>query len=215
MTTTELFHISDMEQQQQPPPYPPKPRRSCALRWILIFLPIFILLLLIILILSFTVFKAKDPTTQVVSVTVDGVSPEVILPQFKVELNITLNLQILVHNPNHASFKHGPGTTVVYYNGTQVAVGDISPGTVPATGSETFANKLNLQADRFVSEISELISDLMAGEFEVETKSTVPGRVKFLGIFHKHVVSLSDCRIVIGISNLKVRSQECNNKIKF
>ncbi|XP_042515367.1 uncharacterized protein LOC122089739 [Macadamia integrifolia] len=215
MTATESsFHISNTE--PRVPPYPqPKPHRSSALRWILILLPILILFFIIILILSLTVFKPKNPTNQILSAAVGGVSPRVELPQLKLQLNITLNLQILVHNPNHASFKHGLGAAIVYYHGSQVAVADLSPGTVPATGSETLAANLTLEADQFVPEINGFISDVMAGEFEIETKSTVPGRIKFLGIFQKHAVSLSDCRIVIGISDLKVRSQECNNKIKF
>ncbi|XP_043695795.1 uncharacterized protein LOC122646324 [Telopea speciosissima] len=214
MKTTESFHVADTEQQL--PPDPRKRNRSCAARSALICLLILIILFITILILAFTVFKPKDPTTEILSTTVDGILPQVQFPQFKVELNITLNLQILVHNTNQASFKHGTdATALVYYHGTQVAVAEILPGTIPANGYETIASRLTLEADQFMSQISELIKDVMAGEIEVETKATVPGRVKFLGIFHKHVVSVSNCRIVIGISDLKIRRQECNYGIKY
>ncbi|XP_043694450.1 uncharacterized protein LOC122645183 [Telopea speciosissima] len=189
---------------------------NCAPRSVLIFLLILIILFITILILAFTVFKPKDPTIEILSSTVDGISPRFQLPQFKVELNITLNLQILVHNPNQASFKHGiGGAALVYYHGTQVGVAEIPPGTAPANGYETLDSKVTLEADQFKSQIGELIKDVMAGEIEVEAKATVPGRVKFFGIFHKHVVSVSNCWIVIGVTDLKIRRQECNYGIKF
>ncbi|KAJ4958229.1 hypothetical protein NE237_025340 [Protea cynaroides] len=209
--TTEYLHISDMELQQDLP----KLRHSRATRCILIFLLILFLFLTIILILVFTIFKPKNPTTQVVSVTLEGISPRVLLPQFKVDLNITLDLQIMVHNPNYASFKHDTGAAFLYYNGTQVVVVDISPGIVPATGSEIIASRLTLVTNRFISKNSALIKDVMVEEFELETKLNIPGVVKFLGIFQKHVVNLSDCRIVVGVSNLKVQSRKCNNEIQF
>ncbi|KAJ4961753.1 hypothetical protein NE237_021663 [Protea cynaroides] len=209
--TTEYLHISDMEQQQDLT----KLRRSRAARSVLIFLTILILILTIILILAFTVFKPQKPTTEIASVTLEGITPRVIFPQFKVDLNITLDLQIVVHNPNYASFKHDTGAAFLYYKGTQVVVADISPGTVPATGSEIIPSRLTLETDRFVSENSAMIKDVMAGEFEVETKLNIPGVVKVLGIFQKHVVSLSDCRIVVGVSDLKVRSRKCDNEIQL
>ncbi|XP_042483316.1 uncharacterized protein LOC122063688, partial [Macadamia integrifolia] len=205
--TTESFHVADKEQQL--PLDPRKNRhRSCLTRSALIFVLILLILFITILILASTVFKTKDPTTEIVSSKIDGISPIVIFPQFKVELNITLDLQIRVHNPNKASFKHGTAAAaLVYYNGSQVAVAEIPPGIVPANGYETLASKMTLEADQFISKIGELIKDVMAGEIEVETKATVPGRVKFLGIFHKHVVSVSNCRIVIGITDLKIQKQ--------
>ncbi|KAJ4969250.1 hypothetical protein NE237_015951 [Protea cynaroides] len=198
--TTEYLHISDMEQQEDLP----KLRCSRAARCILIFILILVLFLTIILILAFTIFKPKNPTTQIVSVILEGISPRVLLPQFKVDLNITLDLQIVVHNPNYASFKHDTGAAFLYYNGTQVVVVDISPGTVLATGSEIITSRLTLKTDRFISENSALIKDL-----------NISGVVKIFGIFQKQVVSLSYCQIVVGVSDLKVQSQKCDNKIQF
>ncbi|KAJ4974343.1 hypothetical protein NE237_007517 [Protea cynaroides] len=163
------------------------------------------------------VFKIKDPTTTIVSTTVEGISPEVqAVPQPKLELNITLNLHIVVHNPNQASFTHGTGgAALVYYQGTQVGVAVIPPGTIPANGNGTIYSEVTLEAELFMSKIGELLKDVLAGEIEIDTKSTVPGRVKILGIFQKHVVSVSDCQILIGIPDLKVRQQVCNYGIKF
>ncbi|KAJ4974472.1 hypothetical protein NE237_007646 [Protea cynaroides] len=212
---TESVEYAVMEQHQ--PQDPRKRRRSCFARSVLIILLLLILLLIIILILAFTVFKIKDPTTTIVSTTVEGISPKVqAVPQPKIELNITLNLHIVVHNPNHASFTHGTGgAALVYYHGSQVGVAVIPPGTIPSNGNGTIYSEVTLEAELFMSKIGELLQDVIAGELEIETKSTVPGRVKILGIFQKHVVSVSDCQIVIGISDLKVRQQVCNYGIKY
>ncbi|KAJ4965261.1 hypothetical protein NE237_017110 [Protea cynaroides] len=100
-------------------------------------------------------------------VTLEGISPRVLLPQFKVDLNGTLDLQIMVHNPNYASFKHDIGAAFLYYNGTRVVVVDISLGTVPTTGSEIIASRLTLKTDHFISENSELIKDVMARDLKL------------------------------------------------
>ncbi|XP_042476241.1 uncharacterized protein LOC122057943 [Macadamia integrifolia] len=188
-------------------------RKRCC---VVVSATVLITVVLVILIVAFTVYKIKEPTTVIVSSTVEGVTPRVVLvPQLKVELNITLELGFLIHNPNHASFQHGPITALIFYRGTlQVAEAELSSGRIPPAGSVTLPCWVTVQADRFASEMKQLASDVLAGEIQMESRASVPGKVKFL-IFHKHVVAVSDCLITIGVSDLKVRSQDCHNKIKL
>ncbi|RVW79616.1 hypothetical protein CK203_050014 [Vitis vinifera] len=102
-------------------------RRRCLIAiGVVIFL--IMLLFIVLLILVLTVFKAKQPKTQLVSATLDGISPRISFPVVRIQLNITLNLQILVENPNHASFKHGSGQSILLYQGGQVGDVEIYPG---------------------------------------------------------------------------------------
>ncbi|KAL6597394.1 hypothetical protein ACP70R_046834 [Stipagrostis hirtigluma subsp. patula] len=43
----------------------------------------------------------------------------------------------------------------------------------------------------------------------------VPGKVTILGVFKRHAVAYSDCKLVFGVAELKVRSQECNGRTKL
>ncbi|KAF9595297.1 hypothetical protein IFM89_038432 [Coptis chinensis] len=176
-----------------------------------------ILLSLIVLsiILAFTVFKVKDPTTTLVSTKVTGVSPRVDLPTLKVEMNITLDLKLSVHNPNRYSFKHGTGQSLVYYQNDQVAVADITAGNIGEKKSSGIDATVIVEADKFTSNTRGLISDVAAGTMRFDVYTRLPGRVTLLGFIKRHVVATSTCHLDIQISNLTVTSQVCKNKAKL
>ncbi|PQQ09444.1 uncharacterized protein Pyn_21436 [Prunus yedoensis var. nudiflora] len=105
---------------------PNKRKRFCLIA-IGVVLFLILLLFIIALILALTVFKTRQPRTQILSVSVDGVAPRISFPAVQIELNITLDLMILVENRNHASFKHGTGKTFLLYQGNQVGDADLYP----------------------------------------------------------------------------------------
>ncbi|XP_077237292.1 uncharacterized protein LOC143878963 [Tasmannia lanceolata] len=189
-------------------------RRRCRIVVGITFL-IVVILLVIVLILALTVFKSKDPTTTLLSASVQGVAPRVTLPAIRIELNITLDLKILVHNPNHASFKHGQGQSFVLYRTIQVGDLDIPPGRIPASGSENITTRLTVEAGNLISDVGQLISDVMAGEVGFDVRTRIPGRVTFLGIFRRHAVAFSECHVAIGFPSLSIRRQECRHHTKL
>lgn len=174
-----------------------------------------ILLFIIALILVLTVFKPKQPRTQVLSASLDGVAPRVSLPAVKIELNITLDLKLLVENKNHASFKYGGGMTYLLYKDKQVGEVQLPPGNIRATGSSTLPCRLTLQVDQFASDLSSLISDVLGGDLVINTHTRIPGKVTFLGFIKKHAVALSDCQITMDVLQMKIKSQVCKNKTKL
>lgn len=203
-----------------PEPAPPQAKKShvrgrrCLLAiGIVIFLVM--LLFIVMLILVLTVFKAKQPRVHLVSATLDGVSPRLSLPVIRIQLNITFNLQIRVENPNHASFKHGSGQSMLLYRGDQVGVVEIYPGKIPARSSTTIPCRLSLQVDQAVSQVVPLVQDILSGELAIDTSTRIPGRVNFLGFIRKHVVAISECHFIIGVLEMKIRSQECKQRTKF
>ena len=174
-----------------------------------------VVLSVVVLALALTVFKPKNPRTEIVSATVGGVSPRVSFPALRVELNVTLDLRILVKNRNYASFRHGAGTSVLLYRGSQVGEAELFPGDIPSRGSTTVPCRLTLEVDELGSDLSALISDVLAGELAMETRTRIPGRITFLGFIKKHAVAVSECRFTVGLADLKVRSQDCKSKAKL
>ncbi|KAF7825381.1 Late embryogenesis abundant protein [Senna tora] len=190
-----------------------KPRRVIVVIGSVLLL--LILLFVVALVLLLTVFKTNDPTTQLVSATLDGVASTVSLPAVQLRLNLTLDLKILIHNPNYASFKHGQGRSDLYYRDNKVGETDIYAGLVPAKGSATLACRLTLQVEKLASDVDALIGDIMDGQLSLDSFTRLPGRVSFFGIFKKHVLALSECHFTFGIPDMKVRSQTCKSTTKL
>ncbi|WOK96738.1 hypothetical protein Cni_G05445 [Canna indica] len=187
-------------------------RRLCC------FLCLFFLALLIVaaVVLALTVFKIREPQAELVSVRVAGVSPRVILPAMRLELNLTLDLSVLVHNPNYAAFSHADGgLTHLFYRGTQVGEATVAPGRIPSRGSELLRLALAVDVDRIAAELGDLIADVLAGAVAFDTDTRLPGRVTILGFVKRHAVATSKCHVVFGVSDLKVRSQDCTQSTKL
>ncbi|KAJ0088818.1 hypothetical protein Patl1_31626 [Pistacia atlantica] len=157
--------------------------------------------------------QQNNPRLKFNQAKVEGIAPRLTLPTLNFQLNLTLDLQILVENPNHASFRHGTGNSILMYGGDQVGEADIYPGLIPSAGSTTLPCRLTVQVDKIASDITTLIGDITGGQVVMETHTKIPGRINFLGIFKKHVVTSSDCKFTIGFPAMNITNQECKNKL--
>ncbi|KAF8007579.1 hypothetical protein BT93_K1549 [Corymbia citriodora subsp. variegata] len=173
------------------------------------------LLSIIALVLSVTLLKPRDPTIRIVSATLNGISPRVTLfPVLKVDLNITLDLILLVHNRNHFDFRHGPGKSIIIYRGRQVGEVDLHSGEIPARKSAEMPCRLMLEVDRVVAEdLALLARDVLDGEVVVESWTRIPGRVRLWKALKRHVVATSECRYTIGVPAMRIQSQDCKYEI--
>ncbi|EES18404.1 hypothetical protein BDA96_09G186200 [Sorghum bicolor] len=203
------------------PPQGPKKTRSRRRR-VLLCLAFTVLILLLlaaaVAIALLAVLRPRDPVTELLSVNATGVLPNVVsLPTFSVQLNLTFLLAVRVRNPNPAAFRHGAATTSLYYRGAAVGYGEVPAGTVPSRGAATVRMNMTVQADRVVAAagIGGLIADVLAGEMEYEARTEVPGTVKLLGLVKRSVEARSVCRVVIGVADVSVRRQECDNEAKL
>lgn len=172
-----------------------------------------LLLFLIILILALSVFKARAVHVHLLSASLGGVSPRISsFPIFNVVLNLTLNLTLLVDNPNYASFRHGPGKSLLLYQGNQMGEANIDPGLIPSMGDVTIPCRLTVEGNELSSNLKSLLNDILAGQLVMETRTTIPGRITFLGIFKKHAVANSACKFTFVFPDAKIQRRECKNK---
>ncbi|KAK8925818.1 hypothetical protein KSP39_PZI018708 [Platanthera zijinensis] len=190
-------------------------RRRCVLFSCLCFLLLLLLLAAIGVILFFTLLRPRDPRIQLVSSTVSGVVPRLTFPALSISLNLTIALDILVYNPNRASFSHSHGSTRLFYRSIYVGDADVLPGRIPARGSTHVAVALTIDGSRLAAEAGRLISDAMTGEVSFDAETRIPGTVKLLGFIRHHAVALSECHVDVGFPDLKVRRQECSQKTKL
>lgn len=183
----------------------------------LVCLVLVLALILTIVILAFTVFKPRDLTTTVVSPAVSGLSQRVNTVTGRLDyFNVTLDMVLSVRNPNRMTFAYEPTTALLYYRGVQVGDADVAAGRMPARGSEVMKVKLMMEAGKINTDLgSNLIKDAMAGAIGVGTFVRIRGKVTFLGFIKFHVAAMSACEMEVGVSEMKVRSQECKNKAKL
>ncbi|XP_062182002.1 uncharacterized protein LOC133886268 [Phragmites australis] len=197
-----------------PPAHSPRRRRLCVCT--LVTLAVLLALAVTLLVLFLTVLRVRDPTTRLVSTRLAGVAPRLTFPGFSLQLNVTLLLTVAVHNPNPASFSYpSGGHTELTYRGAKVGEAEVDPGRVPSKGDGEVRLALTLQADRLAADVAQLVADVESGSVPMEASTRIPGRVAILGLFKRHAVAYSDCRFVIGVAEMRVRSQECHHRTKL
>ncbi|XP_074559608.1 uncharacterized protein LOC141815557 [Curcuma longa] len=195
----------------------PRRRRRRRLRLLgLISLLLLILLTVIAVVLALTVFKIREPSTVLVFVRVLGASPRISLPAMRLDLNLSLELNVRVHNPNYASFSHGSGgLTRLRYRGAQVGEAAVAPGRVPARGTEMVRLAATVEVDQNLTEAGQLVQDVASGVVAIDAETRMPGRVTVLGFVRLHAVVTTNCRVVFGVANLSVTSQQCTHDTRL
>ncbi|XP_042503518.1 late embryogenesis abundant protein At1g64065-like [Macadamia integrifolia] len=196
-------------------PLAPNPKKRNA--WVIclsVFLGSFLFVFLLLLILGLTVFKAKDPTTTVNSVTVKHLESKIDRPpSTKVYLNVTLKLDMSVHNPNKASFKYRDTMAIIDYNGGVVGEAAIPAGKIPSDGTTGINSTITLMADRLLSD-SKFYKDMISDRLPLTVSTTIAGKVKVL-IIKKSVVAYTTCNMTLFISNQTVADSECRSKVSL
>ncbi|CAL0329472.1 unnamed protein product [Lupinus luteus] len=175
---------------------------------------VLIAIVLLFVILGFTVFKAKHPITTVDSVTLKNLDVNLDILRLRVDLNVTLNVDASVENPNKVGFKYSDSTALLNYRGKLIGEAPLPAGEISSDETKGFNLTLTIMADRLLSD-SQLYSDFTSGTLPLNTFLTISGKVNILGFIKVHVVSSSSCDFAVDISNKTVGKQECQYKTKL
>ncbi|XP_043706709.1 uncharacterized protein LOC122656288 [Telopea speciosissima] len=181
-----------------------------CLAWIFGFL---LLVVVLVVILVSTVFKPKHPVTAINSINVKGLKVS-LGPALRVDLNLTLNLDISVKNPNRAGFKYGNSSALLYYRGEVVGEAAIPPGNISPEGTAEMNTTVTVLADRLLYD-SNFYSDVISGTLAFSTYTIISGRVNILNLFKHHLVSYTSCNVTVNLSNRSVNDSECRYKTKL
>ncbi|RLN40987.1 hypothetical protein C2845_PM01G37060 [Panicum miliaceum] len=186
-------------------------RRRCCCVCLLVSLGAAALLGVTLLVLFLTVLRVRDPTTRLVSSRVIGFAPGPDL-----QFNLTMLLTVDVHNPNRASFSYESGTAELWYRGVRVGVAGVDPGRIPSRGDGTMELEMTVLSASFGAELAQLARDMEAGAVPLDASARVPGKVGlFGGVLKLHAVAYSDCHVIFGVPEMKVRSQVCHDHTKL
>ncbi|CAD6213309.1 unnamed protein product [Miscanthus lutarioriparius] len=187
-------------------------RRRYAYVCLLVSLGAALLLGITLLVLFLTVLRVRDPTTRLVSSRVIGFAPG---PGPDFQFNLTMLLTVGVHNPNPASFSYASGAAQLWYRGVLVGVAGVDPGHIPSKGDGTMELVMTVLSSSFGAELAQLVKDMEAGAVPLDASARVPGKVAIFGVLKLPAVAYSDCHVIFGVPEMKVRSQVCHDHTKL
>ncbi|CAM8966919.1 unnamed protein product [Rhodiola kirilowii] len=181
-------------------------------KWIcLIVVAIVLAIAIIFLTLALTVFKPKDPKIAPNSVSLDHFALALDLPRLRVVLNVTIRVDLSVHNPNFVGMKYRNTTALVYYRDELVGEVPIPAGKIGAHDTQRMDVMLLVLADRLISN-SNAYTDVLAGSIEFTTVTKISGKVKILNMFSIRVTATSTCAVVIDVRSGALSSSTCETK---
>ncbi|CAD5174116.1 late embryogenesis abundant protein At1g64065 [Musa acuminata AAA Group] len=154
-----------------------------------------------ILILSLTVFKVKDPTLTMNSLTLDTfrVGPGTL--DNLVLFNATLVADISIKNPNVASFRFDNSTTDFYYAGETVGVAYAPQGKVSAHRTARMNVTVDVLTDRVVKQMNITTEAWTAGtELNLTSFTDIKGRVNVLGVYKRDIEVMLNCSMTLELS---------------
>ncbi|KAL4606545.1 hypothetical protein ACB092_09G110600 [Castanea dentata] len=174
---------------------------------------IIIATVILILILLFTVFKPKRPVMSIDSMSVKDLDVSFDITKFKVYLNLTIDVDLSIKNPNKAGFKYSNSSAFLNYRGQVVGEVPLPADKISAGETKAMNVSLTLLADRLLSN-SDIYSDVKSGVVPLNTYVRLPGKVNMLG-FKFHAVSTSSCDFTVYTSNRTMGDQSCHYKTKL
>ncbi|XP_068642046.1 uncharacterized protein [Aristolochia californica] len=183
-------------------------------RKVLIGVSVFLIFVLIILVLALTVFKPRHAITTIKSVKLQSMKAALNVPNMGLDLNVTLDLDILVKNPNPASFKYTNSVALLYYRGMQIGEAEIPAGEIFSEETLEMNVTLTVLADRLLSN-SDAYSDVTSGQVQVQTSTRISGKVTVMKIIKHHMVSYSYCDLLLDVWNQTVANMECRYRTKL
>ncbi|XP_027173397.1 uncharacterized protein LOC113773067 [Coffea eugenioides] len=186
-------------------------RRKTVVVWAAI-IGVILVVGLVMLILGLTVFKAKRPVTTVNSVSLRDIDVSVDVFRLRVLLNVTLDANIAVNNPNRVGFHYANSTAILKYRGQDVGQVPIPAGHIGPRQTLPMNITLTLMADRLLSN-SNLYRDVLSGTLPLTTFTRISGYVRIL--FKIHVVSYTTCDLDVDVGNRRLTNQTCHYRTKL
>ncbi|KAG1367736.1 putative Late embryogenesis abundant protein [Cocos nucifera] len=163
---------------------------------------------ILILILSLTVFKVKDPTLTMNSITLSAIDAGLLMGSNPVSLNATLTADISIKNPNVASFKFDNSTTEFYYHEVTVGVAYAPDGKVSAHRTVRMNVTVDVLVDQVVMRTNGTLGLITGTELNLTSHTDLNGRVNVLGIYKRDIYVKMNCSMNLEIS---ASSQQVTN----
>jgi hypothetical protein len=165
----------------------------------------------VVVTIAFTLFKPNDFVTEVDSIDVRNMDISYNVYSMSFNLNVTLDVDVSVKNPNMFGLKYYDGFAQLNYRGQQIGEAPIPSGEISSKETMGANVTLTIMADRVLSN-PQTISDVNSGSIPLNTFMKISGEVNILGLIKFHRNSTASCDFVINTSNKTVDKHVCQYK---
>ncbi|KAJ1291161.1 hypothetical protein BS78_02G296800 [Paspalum vaginatum] len=172
-----------------------------------VLLGVILLLVVVFVALYFTLFRPRSPR---VVATVVGTNVSA-LNVFPPVLNLTVHVEVTVHNPNYASFRYGDVLTVVRYHGDGVGQSVVPAGEIGARATQTIGAAVEVDTFK-VAAAAYFLPEAAAGVLPFETDTAVAGKAVVLGRFKISASSEVVCEVSVYWTRHNATS-ECTSTV--
>jgi hypothetical protein len=142
--------------------------------------------------LYFTVFRPRPPRVVAKAVRTEVSTLDIL--RFPPVINITVNVDVTVTNPNYASFRYGDVVTVVRYHGDGVGQTVMPAGEIGARATETVGVKVEVDTVR-VWVNPHFPMEAFQGVLPFESNTEVVGKAVVMGRFKIRASSEVACMV--------------------
>ncbi|KAH6825038.1 hypothetical protein C2S53_006955 [Perilla frutescens var. hirtella] len=186
------------------------PRRRLCLKCCGCSTALLLILVVTILVLMITVFRVKDPTLKLNSLKIDGLDllSNKTNGMIKGGLNLTMEADVSIKNPNVASFKFDEAEMEVLYNGTVVGEGRTPAGEAEARRTRRLSVWIVVMVDRLVG-VKPFDSDFAAGSLAISTFTRMSGMVNIADVIKKSVVVKLNCTMNLNFTSQAIQDRNC------
>ena len=166
---------------------------------------------LILLVLTFTVFKVKNPTLALNNIYINNLNIFLSTPNSPISLNATLIADISIKNPNKASLQFDSSTTKFYYMGETVGVA-YAPWT-KVSAMQTV--QMNLTVDVLVDQVAVMTNAtgtaFLHGYVNLTSYTDARGKVSVMRIFKREIDVVMNCSMSVDVplSSQRVKYKVC------
>lgn len=166
-------------------------------------------------VLGFTLFKPKPIIATVNSISLEEMNVGLNVARFNVDLNITLDIDVSIENPNMYGLKYSDSNAQVYYRGNFVGEVPLPAGEIVARGNSAVDVSLTIMANKLLSNTTQIFTDYVNGSLPMSTSIEISGKVNVLGFIHFPVVTKSSCDFSINVENKTIDDKDCDYKTKL
>ncbi|KAJ9547489.1 hypothetical protein OSB04_020032 [Centaurea solstitialis] len=157
--------------------------------------------------------RSRNPVTTVNSVEIRDLDASVNLLPPRVSLNVSLDLDISIKNPNKLPVKYRNSSANLLYKGEVVGDVPIPAGEIGSGDTKRLKLMLTVFADRLLTN-PHVYGDVIRGTLQVSTYTRISGKARVLNLFNVHFVSVSKCDLDISISDRRISKQICDYENK-
>ncbi|KAK4420809.1 hypothetical protein Salat_2031400 [Sesamum alatum] len=165
----------------------------------------------LLLLLGLTVFKPKHPITTVDSIAISDLHFSIDVAQLRAHLNVSLNADVTVKNPNRVGFKYADSSAYLIYRDNEVGEARIPAGDIGGGAARSLNLTLTVIADRLLSG-SDFYSDVISGTLPLQTSVKLPGKLRLL--VDISVVAYASCDLEIHLAGRSL-DQKCHYTAKL